>query len=114
MRGIIQDITERKLSEIQLRDSEERYRATFEQAAVGIVHTSFEGTVLRCNPRFAEIVGYSPEEIPGMTVQQLTAPEDIGSGGSVGQRRALPHRIPDESRSSRYQPFGRWDIYRCQ
>jgi diguanylate cyclase (GGDEF)-like protein/PAS domain S-box-containing protein len=87
MRGIIQDITERKLSEIQLRDSEERYRATFEQAAVGIVHTSFEGTVLRCNPRFAEIVGYSPEEIPGMTVQQLTAPEDIAESIEVLQQQ---------------------------
>ena len=87
MRGIIQDITERKLSEIQLRDSEERYRATFEQAAVGIVHTSFEGTVLRCNPRFAEIVGYPPEEIPGMTVQQLTAPEDIAESIEVLQQQ---------------------------
>jgi diguanylate cyclase (GGDEF)-like protein/PAS domain S-box-containing protein len=70
------DITERKLAEMQLRHSEERYRTTFEQAAVGIVHASFDGRYLRCNTRFAEIVGYAQEEIPGMTFQQITLPED--------------------------------------
>jgi diguanylate cyclase (GGDEF)-like protein/PAS domain S-box-containing protein len=76
LEGFMEDITERKLTEMQLRNSEERYRATFEQAAMGIVHSSFEGRILRCNTRFAAIVGYPPEVIPGMTVEQLTAPED--------------------------------------
>jgi len=76
MRGVIRDITERKQAELKLRASEERYRATFEQAGVGIAHTSFEGKYLRCNARFAEIVGYSREEIKGMNFQQITAPED--------------------------------------
>ena len=77
MRGTIRDITERRLAETRLRDSEERYRSTFEQAAVGIVHTSFEGVFLLCNTRFAEIVGYPHQEIPGMSFQQITAPEDL-------------------------------------
>jgi diguanylate cyclase (GGDEF)-like protein/PAS domain S-box-containing protein len=77
MRGVIKDITERKRAEMQLCDSEERYRNTFEQAAIGIVHTSFEGRMLRCNARFAEIVGYPLVEIPGMTFQQVTEPQDL-------------------------------------
>ena len=77
MRGTIKDITEHKQAEKRLRDSEERYRATFEQAAVGIAHATFEGRLLRCNARFAEIVGYPQEEVPGLTLQQITAPEDI-------------------------------------
>jgi diguanylate cyclase (GGDEF)-like protein/PAS domain S-box-containing protein len=73
--GTLQDITEQKLSEMTLRDSEERFRATFEQAAVGIIHVSFEGQILRCNQRFAEFLGYSPEEIAGKSFQQFTPPE---------------------------------------
>jgi len=88
MRGIIKDITARKLSEMQLRESEERYRSTFEQAAVGIVHASFEGRFLRCNPRFAEIVGYMQEEIPGMAFQQITLPEDLPESEKMHQRIA--------------------------
>jgi diguanylate cyclase (GGDEF)-like protein/PAS domain S-box-containing protein len=62
-------------SEESFRDSEELYRSTFDQAAVGILHVSFEGQILRCNPRFAEIIGYPIEEIPGKPFQQFTPPE---------------------------------------
>jgi diguanylate cyclase (GGDEF)-like protein/PAS domain S-box-containing protein len=57
--------------------NQELYQDTFEQACVGIAHASFDGTFLRCNPRFAKIVGYDVEEIPGMTFQQIIAPEDL-------------------------------------
>jgi len=82
MRGIIKDITERKRVEIQLRDNEQRYRDTFDQAAVGILHTSLEGRILHCNERFAEIIGYPLEEACKLTFQQITPPEDLGE--SVG------------------------------
>ena len=84
--GTLQDITEQKLSEAKIRESEERYRATFEQAAVGIVHTSFEGQILRCNSRFAEIIGYPFEDIPSLTVRQITAPGDAdATAGAIEQ-----------------------------
>ena len=92
--GFIEDITERKWVEMQLRESEERYRATFEQAAIGIIHTSFEGRLLRCNARFAEIIGYPAEEVPGLTIQQITAPVDAdATAGAIEQlagREAAP------------------------
>ena len=71
------DISKHKHAEAQLRDSEERFRATFEQAPLGIVHVSFEGVILRCNARFAQIIGYPAEEAQGITIQQITAPEDL-------------------------------------
>jgi diguanylate cyclase (GGDEF)-like protein/PAS domain S-box-containing protein len=79
LEGFMEEITERKRTGEALRESEERYRAAFEQAAVGIVHTSFGGKIERCNARFAEIVGYSVDELAGLTFQQLTPPEEMAA-----------------------------------
>ena len=108
MRGVIRDITESKLSEMQLRDSEERNRATFEQAAVGIVHISFEGRYMRCNNRFAEIIGYPIEEIPGLKFEQVTMPEDIAETSEAHQRM-LEGKVDSISFEKRYlRKDGSW------
>ncbi len=60
-----------------LRESEERYRSTFEQAAVGIAHTSKEGHFLRVNPKLCEIVGYSQETLRKLTMREITHPSDL-------------------------------------
>jgi len=83
LHGLIKDITARKRAEIELRESEERYRSTFEQAAFGIVHVSNEGRILRCNGRFAEILGYPPEAIPGMDFRDITVEEDVAGSEAV-------------------------------
>ena len=70
--GSLQDITEKKRIETRLRESEALYRETFEQAAIGITHTSFDAKILWCNPRFAEIIGYPLEETPGLAVERFT------------------------------------------
>jgi PAS domain S-box-containing protein len=84
--GFAEDITERKGIAEKLAKSERRYRATFEQVAVGIFHTSHDGNLLRANARFAEIIGYSSAEIPGMTVRQITYPGDIAGSEEVFER----------------------------
>lgn len=94
LEGFIQDITAKKEAEKLLRDSEERYRASFEQAAVGTLHTSFDGRIMRCNRRFAEIVGYEPEELVGLTFQEITPPGDRPPSSSALQNLmggAVPH-----------------------
>ena len=101
LHGVIRNITERKLTELQLQQSEERYRETFEQAAVGIVHTSLEGKFLRCNAHFAEIIGYSPEEIPGMNFKQITAPQDLAESLDILQQ-APPISAAPAIREKRY------------
>ena len=77
MRGVIKDITERKEHELRLQESEERFRATFEQAGVGIVHTALDGRFIRSNQRFAEIIGYPIAEIAHLSFLQITRPEDV-------------------------------------
>jgi PAS domain-containing protein len=47
----------------ELRESEERFRATFEQAAVGMAHVALDGVWLRVNQRLCEIVGFAKHEL---------------------------------------------------
>ncbi|MGA3370831.1 MAG: PAS domain S-box protein [Terracidiphilus sp.] len=82
------DITDRKRAEMLLRNSEERFRSTFEQAAIGIVHTSFDGHYLRCNPRFTEIVGYSQEELSRLGFHEIIVPEDRAESARTFERMA--------------------------
>src|SRR4051812_49969167 len=44
---------------IEYRDDEARYRATFQQAAIGIVHTAPDGAILDVNPAFCLMLGYA-------------------------------------------------------
>lgn len=60
-----------------LRESEARFRATFEQAAVGIAHVGLAGQWLRVNRKLCEIVGYSPEELTQKTFQDITHEPDL-------------------------------------
>lgn len=64
-------------AEAALRESEERFRATFEQAAVGIAHVALDGRWLRVNQRLSEIVGYSHEELLALTFQEISHPDDL-------------------------------------
>ena len=66
-------------SEAGIRKNEQRFRTTFENAAVGIAHVAADGRWLLVNKRFCEIVGYSREEIAGKTFQDLTHPEDLAT-----------------------------------
>ena len=71
------DITKRKRAEEALRESEERFRGTFENAGVGIAHADFEGRWLRVNEKLCKIVGYSREELLCRTFKDITYPEDL-------------------------------------
>ena len=77
--GSIVDITERKQVEIALYHSDQAYRATFDQAAVGIARVSADGTWLDVNQRLAEIVGYSRDELLQLTLQDITYPNDLNT-----------------------------------
>ena len=74
--GTIRDITVRKQAEEALRESEKRFRATFEQAAVGIAHTGLDGEFLRVNQKFCEIVGYTHAELTTKSFLDITYSED--------------------------------------
>uniref|UniRef100_Q027F8 histidine kinase n=1 Tax=Solibacter usitatus (strain Ellin6076) TaxID=234267 RepID=Q027F8_SOLUE len=67
---------ERSAAEVALQSSEERFRATFFQAAVGITQAQLSGRLQLVNDRFCEILGYSREELLDLTFLDLTHPDD--------------------------------------
>jgi PAS domain S-box-containing protein len=60
-----------------LAESEARYRGTFDQAAVGISHTTFGGRFIRVNGRLASMLGWSPETLREAVVGDVTHPLDL-------------------------------------
>jgi diguanylate cyclase (GGDEF)-like protein/PAS domain S-box-containing protein len=72
----LHDITDRKASEVALREAEERFRTSFDEAPIGMILVSRTGHVLQTNRAFCELVGYGESELVGMSVQTLTHLDD--------------------------------------
>ena len=70
------DMTRRRKAEEALRQSEQRLRATFNNAALGILEIDADDRCVAVNDRLCRILGCRREELLGMSVHQLTAPED--------------------------------------
>ena len=80
------DVTEQQRAEQALKSSEQRFRSTFEQVAVGMVHASPEGRFLRYNKKFCDILGYAGDELMNLTFRDITHPDDLkASVEYVGQ-----------------------------
>jgi PAS domain S-box-containing protein len=77
--AVLRDISERREAEVALRESEARFRGTFEQAAVGIAHLGLDGRYLRANQRLADMLGYSVDELLMMRFQDVTVPGDLAN-----------------------------------
>ncbi|MCP4343981.1 MAG: PAS domain S-box protein [Desulfobacterales bacterium] len=70
--GLIQDITERKLAEEQLRASEKKYRELYEGSRDGWASTDMDGRFQECNSGFLEMLGYTPKELQTLTFLKIT------------------------------------------
>jgi two-component system cell cycle sensor histidine kinase/response regulator CckA len=98
------DITERKRSEIALRESEMRQRAVFEAAPDALITMDHEGNVIEFNPAAVRILGFSREEVLGKPLADLIVPPELrdrhrrglarylatGEGTILGRRLELP------------------------
>lgn len=96
-----EDITARKLAEADLRRSEQRFRGTFENAAVGMAHVALDGTWLRVNSKLCEIVGYSRDELLHRSFADITHPDDLQNDWH-NARRAINGEIDSYSSEKRY------------
>ncbi|MDB9524877.1 PAS domain S-box protein [Oscillatoria sp. CS-180] len=77
MIGVIQEITAAKQSILAIEESEARFRAVFEQAAVGMARLSASGHWLQVNQLLCDLLGYTAEELIGQSFQAITDPADL-------------------------------------
>jgi len=102
------DITGRRHREEALQESEERFRAAFEQAAVGMAHVSLLSRWLKVNDRLCEILGYTKEELLKLGFQEIVHPADLDADYEQFAR-TISDELRTYSAEKRYRhKDGRW------
>ncbi len=71
------ELAARQQAEAALRESEERFRAVFERAAIGIALVTFRHRILGSNPALQEMLGYTADELRGKSFAAITHPDDL-------------------------------------
>lgn len=77
LQATVRDIDKQKSLEIELRESEARFRGAFEHAGTGISLVGLDGRWMKVNHAFCNIVGYAEEEMIGRPIHDFTYPEDL-------------------------------------
>lgn len=85
-RAAMIDITERKRVEIELRDSEEKFRKLFENAPIGIATGKADMQVVSANEAFCRMFGYTLDELQHKTIYDLTHPDHLEETGKLINR----------------------------
>lgn len=70
------DVTDLVETQQQLEAVEQRFRGAFDGAPIGMALSDLGGRIVRVNDALADLVGRDPDEVVGMTVDDLTWPED--------------------------------------
>lgn len=99
--GVSRDITAIKKAEEELRLSEERHRAIYDQAYIGIARIAKMGRFLLANERLCDMLGYSADELYRKTFYELGVQEEVEEG-LVDWDQLLSGRIKNFSREQTY------------
>ncbi|MDP3032062.1 MAG: PAS domain S-box protein, partial [Rhodocyclaceae bacterium] len=75
--SIVHDASARRQAQIALQESETLFRATFDQAAMGLARVAPDGAWLDVNQKLCDIVGYTREELLATNFQAITHPDDL-------------------------------------
>ncbi|WP_263264496.1 PAS domain S-box protein [Pseudomonas entomophila] len=99
-----------EISEARIETAEDRFRSVFESAGPGMAVSDALGGLVRINPAFADLVGYSREELVGMSYSDLTHPDDLSGDLEQWERlcRGEIDRFELEKRCVRKDGEIRW------
>jgi PAS domain S-box-containing protein len=98
---VFHDVISKRQAEEALRQSEQKLRATFHQAAVGIATIDLEGRLEEVNQKFSDILGYTREELLQVPFQDLTYSEDLPRTNQEVKELLVGH-VPDYALEKRY------------
>ena len=99
--GVVEDVTERRRADEELRESEERFHGAFDNTPIGMALVDLEGRYLQVNRAMCEILGYSEEEFLVTSFQEITHPEDYEKSLAYA-RRMWQGEIDNYSLEKRY------------
>lgn len=88
---IAEDIDERKRAIVELRESEARFKAMYENTAVGMAIMSLERKIIGMNQAAMRIMGYTLDELYGTSPSALSHPEDVEIGIAQYQEMVAGH-----------------------
>ncbi len=101
MVGTVQDITERRKVELELRRSEDQFRSAMQHSPIGMALVAPNGHWLKVNEALCAIVGYTEQELLVSDFQSITHPDDLDA--DLGQvRRMLAGAINTYQMEKRY------------
>jgi PAS domain S-box-containing protein len=99
--GSCLDVTDQRIAERSLRESEEQFRGIFEHAASGIAIADMEGRLLGVNPSFCRMTGYSEAELSRTTFEMIMHPDDLEENLRLNQR-LIAQEMPAFEIKNRY------------
>jgi PAS domain S-box-containing protein len=99
--SISRDISERKKAEEILRESEERFRKIFEESPFSMVMAGKDMGIIKANLSFCKMMGYTEEELLGLTFKNFTHPEHIAPD-ELSILRLVAQEIPIYHTEKRY------------
>ena len=97
--SILRDLTERKRSQADLRESEEKWRGLFDKVKDAVFIETPEGKILEVNRATCALLGYTKEELLTMGVAQIVAPEIAAHLAKSIQKKTVETGVYVESES---------------